>query len=118
MKDLFTPVAEDYLKYHPGYPEEFFDWIAGLSCEKKLSWDCACGSGQATVGLSKRFERVFATDLSEAQLENAPKLGNVEWRVASAYESGLPDGGVNLIAVGQALHWFDLENSGRSARGF
>lgn len=107
-EDLFTPVAGDYSKYRPVYPEEFYDWMAGLCRERKLAWDCACGSGQATVGLSKRFERVLATDLSEAQLANAPKLENVECRVATAYESGIPDGKVDLITVGQALHWFDL----------
>jgi len=107
--DLFSEVANEYAKYRPIYPESFFDWLAALCPTKTLAWDCACGNGQAAVGLSKMFERVVATDLSEAQLENAPQLENVEWRVASAYESGLPDGGVNLIAVGQALHWFDLE---------
>lgn len=107
--DYFSEVAAEYVKYRPTYPESFFDWLMDLCAERGLAWDCACGSGQATVSLSKRFERVIATDLSEAQLLNAPDLQNVEWRVANAWESGIPDGVVDLVAVGQALHWFELK---------
>ncbi|MBU6183135.1 MAG: methyltransferase domain-containing protein [Verrucomicrobia bacterium] len=106
--DYFSEVAAEYVKYRPTYPESFFDWLMDLCAERGLVWDCACGSGQATVSLSKRFERVIATDLSEAQLLNGPNLENVEWRVANACESGIPDGVVDLVAVGQALHWFEL----------
>ena len=51
---------------------------------------------------------MIATDLSGAQLEQAPELANVEYRVAPAEASGLPDASVDVVAVAQALHWFDL----------
>ena len=40
----------------------------------------------------------------------------VEYRVATAEESGLESKSVDLITVAQALHWFDLERFEAEAR--
>ena len=74
-----------------------------------LVWDCAAGSGQATIDLAARFDRVIATDGSAQQIAAAPRCDNVEYRVALAEESGLADESVGLVTVAQALHWFNLE---------
>jgi SAM-dependent methyltransferase len=55
------------------------------------------------------FERVIATDASEKQVANAETHPRVEYRVATAEESGLGSQSVDLITVAQALHWFDLD---------
>ena len=55
--------------------------------------------------LAKRFKRVVATDPSEEQLSHAPDISNVDFRVGSAESTGLPDQSVDLITVGQGLHW-------------
>lgn len=107
--DNFSAVSNDYARYRPVYPEALFDWVAGLCAERRLAWDVACGSGQATLSLANRFGKVVGTDASAAQLRNAPTAQNIEWRVASETESGLPPGSVDLVTVAQALHWFDLE---------
>ncbi len=39
----------------------------------------------------------------------------IEYRVAPAEDSGLPDESVDLLTVGQALHWFDLERFAEEA---
>lgn len=103
--------------YRPGYPEALFEWLAGVAPDRGLAWDCACGNGQATLGLAKRFKRVVGTDASEAQIAAAPrKAGNVDWRVAAAEASGLGEGVVDLVTVAQALHWFHLNNFYAEAR--
>lgn len=79
-----------------------------MSPARRLTWDCACGSGQATIALAERFEHVIATDASAGQLEHAPQDARVEWRVALAESSGLVPHSADLITVAQALHWFDL----------
>jgi ubiquinone/menaquinone biosynthesis C-methylase UbiE len=107
-QDYFSKRSEEYARYRPGYPEELFEWIAGLCERRNLAWDCACGSGQATAGIAKRFERVIATDTSAAQLENAPKLQNVEWRRGEAETSCIDSRSVDLVAIAQALHWMNL----------
>lgn len=55
--------------------------------------------------LAKRFKRVIATDPSEEQLSHAPEISNVDFRVGSAESTGLSDQSVDLITVGQGLHW-------------
>jgi SAM-dependent methyltransferase len=109
FKDHFSSLAGNYANFRPSYPPPLFSWLAGLAPASLLAWDCAAGSGQATLGLVQYFERVVATDASHAQIAAAPPIGKVEYRVALAEQSGLPDACVDLIVVAQALHWFDLD---------
>jgi SAM-dependent methyltransferase len=74
-----------------------------------LAWDCAAGSGQASIDLADYFKHVSATDASQAQVNSAAPHPRVAYRVASAEASGLPNSSVDLITVAQALHWFDLD---------
>ena len=106
--DHFTPVAGQYASFRPGYPDELFDWLAGIAPQRAMAWDCGAGSGQATVALAARFQHVLGTDISAAQLASAPALASVEYRVTPAEASGLPDRSTDLVTVAQALHWFDL----------
>lgn len=49
---------------------------------------------------------MVATDASAEQIRFAIGPANVEYRVAAANASGLPNGSIDLVAVAQALHWF------------
>lgn len=106
--DHFTPVAGQYATFRPAYPDELFDWLAGIAPQRELAWDCGAGSGQASVALASRFAQVWGTDLSAAQLAAAPVRNNIAYRVAPAEKSGLPEHAADLVTVAQALHWFDL----------
>ena len=106
--DHFSAVAEAYAAARPTYPLALFDHLAALAPSRKQAWDCAAGSGQATLPLAERFERVIATDASSAQLSAAPAHPRITYRVSFAHESGLPDQSVDLVTVAQALHWLDL----------
>jgi ubiquinone/menaquinone biosynthesis C-methylase UbiE len=59
--------------------------------------------------LAQVFERVIASDASEKQIANAEQHSRVEYRAATAENSGIESASVDLITVAQALHWFDLE---------
>jgi ubiquinone/menaquinone biosynthesis C-methylase UbiE len=107
--DHFSAVAGRYAEFRPRYPKELFDYLAELAPGQSLAWDCAAGNGQATTDLAARFERIIATDASAEQLAAAQPMPNVEYRVATAEQSGLPDHCANLVTVAQALHWFDLD---------
>ncbi len=106
--DHFSSVAGRYADFRPRYPDTLFEYLATLVPRDVPVWDCAAGNGQATLGLARHFDRVVATDASQEQIAAAPPLPNVEFRVALAEESGLPDASVGLVTVAQALHWFDL----------
>ena len=108
FKDHFSGHAADYAKFRPNYPPELFDYLAAISPERELAWDCATGNGQAAVGLAEHFARVIATDASAPQIESAQPHPSISYRVAPAEVSGIDPDSVDLILVAQALHWFDM----------
>ncbi|MFH1214939.1 MAG: class I SAM-dependent methyltransferase [Pseudomonadota bacterium] len=73
------------------------------------AWDCACGTGQSALGLSRYFKEVIATDASENQISNAETKPGITYQVATAEKSFINDGEIELVTVAQALHWFDIE---------
>jgi SAM-dependent methyltransferase len=107
--DHFSRVASAYATCRPAYPPQLFSYISELPARHELAWDCAAGSGQATLPLTGRFRRVLATDVSAAMLERAPRHPSVEYRVSLAEDSGLADSSADLVTVAQALHWLDIE---------
>jgi SAM-dependent methyltransferase len=108
FKDHFSRLAATYASFRPRYPCTLFDYLARCCRQRELAWDCACGSGQATVDLAQRFDAVIATDASRAQLAAAPPHPKIRYRVASAEASGLEPSSADLVSVAQALHWFEL----------
>ncbi|MCU0933548.1 MAG: class I SAM-dependent methyltransferase, partial [Thiobacillaceae bacterium] len=109
FKDHFSTRSSRYAAFRPCYPVELFTYLASLTPGHDLAWDCATGSGQAARGLAKHYTRVSATDASTAQIDAAAPHARVEFRVAPAQDSGLPDRSADLTTVAQAAHWFDLQ---------
>jgi SAM-dependent methyltransferase len=108
FKDHFSSAPDRYAAYRPDYPPSLFAWLAGLCGAHERAWDCATGSGQAARGLAAHFREVVATDASAEQIEHAAPHPGVDYRVAPAEASGLATSSVDLVAVAQAAHWFDL----------
>src|SRR5689334_3844133 len=105
FKDHFSERAAGYASHRPHYTKELVMWLASLAPAKRLAWDAGCGSGQLSTLLGDEFEKVFATDASSAQIEQAEPHPHVEYRVEPAERSSLADGSVDLITVAQAIHW-------------
>lgn len=111
MGDYFSAQAADYSRYRPDYPaalyQQLLPWVANRGC----AWDCGTGNGQVAAALAPHFATVRATDLSAEQIAQGEiaAADNVAFSVARAEQSGLEDHSVDLIAVGQAIHWFDFE---------
>ncbi len=108
FKDHFSSASDRYAAYRPDYPAALFAWLAGLCAERDLALDCATGNGQAALGLAPHFCRVVATDASAEQIGHAVPHPAIDYRVAPAEASGLPERSVDLVTVAQAAHWFDL----------
>jgi SAM-dependent methyltransferase len=108
FRDHFSGHAATYREARPFYPDALFDWLGTQTPERDLVWDAGCGNGQASIALSTRFARVFATDPSATQIENAKPRANVEYRVEPAETCSLTAHSADLITVAQALHWFDF----------
>ncbi len=109
FKDHFSVNSEKYSKYRPDYPAVLFKFLSSITPGHDLAWDCATGSGQAALGLVKYFHNVIATDASERQIENAIHHENISYKVAPAHKTTIQTESIDLIAVAQALHWFEFD---------
>lgn len=107
FKDHFSHDSESYSNYRPKYPGELFSFLAKLCPARKTAWDCGTGNGQAAIGLAPYFSKIIATDASGEQIGKAAKHDNIEYRIARAEESFIPDNLIDLVTVAQAVHWFD-----------
>lgn len=106
FSDYFSGVAQNYAAYRPSYPPAVVELLRRVTTGDTV-WEMGCGSGQLTIALADKFQRVIATDPADAQLANAPAHARVEYRVATAEASGLPGASIDLAVAAQAAHWFD-----------
>ena len=109
-KDNFSQQAKEYARFRPRYPQKLYEFILSKVSETNLAWDCATGNGQVAVALAPHFEHIIATDASEAQIKQATPIENIKYTIARADKAPLEDHTVDLITVGQALHWFAVDS--------
>lgn len=108
-KDYFSKQANAYAAFRPTYPVALYEFIFQHLTEKRAAWDCATGNGQVARYLADHFEKVFATDISRQQLDQAIQQKNIIYSLSPAEKTPFPDNHFDLITVGQALHWFDRD---------
>lgn len=116
FKDYFSRQSADYARFRPRYPVEMIQYLSELVDERKAAWDCATGNGQVATVLARYFERVYATDGSQAQIDNAEPNETVEYFVSVAESTPFPPESIDLITVAQAFHWFDADRFFREAK--
>lgn len=109
MKDNFSHQADEYARFRPTYPTEWYDFLYDHLSRYEHAWDCATGNGQIAEVLAKRFSEVWATDISLAQLQQAPAHPNITYRQQAAETADFSPEYFDLITVGQAIHWLDHE---------
>ncbi|MCB0488502.1 MAG: class I SAM-dependent methyltransferase [Cyclobacteriaceae bacterium] len=107
-KDLFSGHADLYASFRPTYPNDLFQFIFKNVGQFDKAWDCGTGNGQVAQSLAPHFKSVEATDISRKQLENAKVIENINYQVCSAESTPFSKNSFDLISVGQAIHWFDL----------
>jgi SAM-dependent methyltransferase len=108
-KDLFSGHAKLYAAFRPSYPNELYEFIFKHLSDHKTAWDCGTGNGQVANYLADHFRSVFATDISAKQLDEAIPRSNIVYSLSPAEETAFMDHAFDLITVGQALHWMNLE---------
>lgn len=105
-----------YSRTRPMYPAEFYYWLSQQVASSSTVWDCACGTGQASVDLATYFDRVEASDISVSQITTATPHRKVHYQVFPAEETNYPDHHFDMICVAHALHWFNLETFWKEVR--
>ncbi|KAK3161178.1 hypothetical protein QOZ80_1BG0073370 [Eleusine coracana subsp. coracana] len=115
MAGLFGKQAAMYAAARPTYPKDLFAKLAALTAHHRLAWDVGTGSGQAAIDVAEHYDSVVATDVSAEQLRHAtphPKVRYLHTPDAAPGDDVVAalggEGGVDLITVAEAVHWFDL----------
>jgi len=107
-----------YAKFRPVPPQSIVTQIlkfretSSTSTPLNLAVDVGCGSGQFTRLLPPLCSSVLATDVSQAQVDQARNLlqyDNLEIRVGRGEKIEVEDSSVDLVTVCQALHWMEVE---------
>jgi SAM-dependent methyltransferase len=110
FQDHFSKQAKGYAKHRPRYPKEIYDYLASLVSKHELAWDAGTGNGQVALELANHFQNIIATDASADQIENAFKHKQIDYRIEPAENTSIAAGTVDLVTVGTAVHWFDLDS--------
>jgi SAM-dependent methyltransferase len=113
LRVTFEEAPEAYRRARPGYPEELFDDLLGLTGLRPGDrvLEVGCGTGQATEPLARRGLEVTCIELGEglarvaAQALSAHRSVRV---VAAEFESWRNDGPpFDLVLAAMAWHWID-----------
>lgn len=107
--DHFSGASSAYSAHRPPWPERLFRTVAQLAPTTDHAVDCGCGSGQASVPLSRFFRRISAFDASENQIAVArrkPHPSHLRYRVGRAEQMELEDGCADLLLAAQSAHWY------------
>lgn len=109
----FSQKAEDYAAHRPPYAAAAFvvlRQIAGLTSSSVVA-DIGAGTGNVTRHLLGHVQRVFAIEPEAAMRRHVEDMMRPHPRsialAGTAEATTLPDQSVDLITVGQAIHWFD-----------
>jgi ubiquinone/menaquinone biosynthesis C-methylase UbiE len=109
QKDYFSTHSSIYAAFRPTYPVALYEFIFKYVTQKNKAWDCATGNGQVASYLAHHFKEVYATDISQQQLKNAIESDAIFYSIRPAEKTSFASHEFDLITVGQALHWFNLE---------
>jgi ubiquinone/menaquinone biosynthesis C-methylase UbiE len=109
----FTDRVENYIKYRPGYPEDIIPFLkkeAGFNSSMQVA-DIGSGTGILSRLFLMNKNIVYAIEPNTAMRQAAESMLNSYTNFISiagtAEETGLPEDSIDLIAAGQAFHWFE-----------
>lgn len=114
-ENKFDKVADVYEKYRQEYPKCYIDEILKKSKvnEKSIIADIGAGTGILTKQLLDENKNVIAVepndDMREQLILKLKEYSNCEIINATAEDTKIEDNSIELITVGQAFQWFDVE---------
>ena len=115
MKNVdFGLTAIDYAQHRAGFPTSLFERLVefGIGRTNQKLVDLGTGAGSLARGFALRGCQVIGIDPAEDMLAQARQLDqdagvNIDYKVATAEDSGLPANRADVVTAGQCWHWFD-----------
>ena len=113
--ERFSDKVENYVKYRPHYPSQIIPFLSDEIGLQK-SWtiaDIGSGTGISSELFLQNGNRVFGIEPNKEMREAAEKIFSEQEFFKSingtAENTTLQPHSVDLIIVGQAFHWFDIQ---------
>ena len=108
----FGGAATAYAEHRPDYAPAAVRWALETAPGRRVL-DLGAGTGKLTAALLTAGADVIAVEPDRAMLDQLRRLlPDVVAHPGSAEELPLPDGSVDAVVAGNALHWFDLAVAG------
>ena len=110
----FGAAAAAYAQHRPDYAEAAVRWalepVADRATLRVL--DLAAGTGKLTATIARIGADVTAVEPDQDMLAELRRgLPEVRALAGRAEQIPLPDGSVDAVLIGQAMHWFDLDRA-------
>lgn len=121
-KKRFSSRVENYIKYRPRYPKEIINFLTDKKILSKQSIIADVGSGTGILSelFLKNGNKVYGVEpntemrrAAEKILEIYPDFISIS---SSAENTSLMSNSIDLITVGQAFHWFDVDKTKKEFR--
>ncbi len=123
MNVNFDRTASDYASYRAGLPDELFCRLQALSVglPGQRVLDLGTGTGAFARGFALRGCTVTGLDMAEGLVEHAAQMDaeagvSIEYVVAPAEATGLPDDTFDVVGAATAWHWFKKGDVEREIR--
>lgn len=127
MTSVFQPrfghAAEEFQRYRPDYPPELFEHILSWipNDRRNRVMDLGAGTGKSARWLVIHFSEVIAVEPDAGMAAKlAEEVPEARVRNCTAEECSQAEASVDLVTVGNALHWMDsarvFENAQRWLR--
>jgi ubiquinone/menaquinone biosynthesis C-methylase UbiE len=102
-----------YAALRPRPPDPLIQLLLSLAPADppELVVDLGAGTGLSTVPWSARARRVIGIEVNPEMLRLASPAPNVEYRRASAQQTGLADACADLVTCAQSFHWMEHEST-------
>ncbi len=115
FNDLFDTKSKFYSKYRPQYANEFIAYLNNnyFNDKNKIVADIGCGTGLLSKQILDCNMKVIGIEPNKEMLNKAltylKDYANFTSINATAENTTLKDNSIDIITVGQAFHWFELD---------
>jgi SAM-dependent methyltransferase len=123
MNVNFGLTADDYAKHRAGFPDAFFDrvYADGFVRTGASLLDLGTGTGTLARGFALRGCRVTGIDPAAEMLKQAQEMDKqagveIEYHVAKAEVTKMPDSSFDIVTAGQCWHWFDRPKTAQEVK--